>query len=118
MKIRIYFSDVFDVSPEVVHQYGALDVSLINDLPLFIDPFLLFNSSNPEYQQLHADIIKYVRFLRDKSVAGAIDDGLLEAWFTFREIKQNWFGYCLNGNDGHGLGMEFARAFNESLATI
>ena len=50
-------------------QYGALDISLINDLPVFVDPFLLFNSKKPEYQNLHNDIIKYLRFLRDKSLA-------------------------------------------------
>ncbi len=115
---RIYFSDVFEVSPEILEQYGAFDVSLINDLPLFIDPFLIFNSTDPEYQALHEEVIKYVRFLRDKSVAGAINDGLLEAWFTFREVRQNWFGYSLDGNGGHGLGMKFARAFNSELATI
>src|SRR5438445_9216622 len=58
-QIKIYFSDVFDLSPNVVREYGALDVSLINDLPLFIDPFLLFNSRKPEYQQLHNRMIDY-----------------------------------------------------------
>ncbi len=36
-----FFSDCFDVSPEIVKDYGAFNISLINDLPLFIDPFLL-----------------------------------------------------------------------------
>ena len=30
----IYFSDYFAISPELVEEYGAFDVSLINDLPL------------------------------------------------------------------------------------
>ena len=37
----IYFSDFFQVSPDILEKYGAFNVSLINDLPLFIDPFLL-----------------------------------------------------------------------------
>ena len=37
------------------------DVSLISDLPLFVDPFLLFNSDKPQYRQLHDQIIEYVR---------------------------------------------------------
>ena len=41
---QIYFSDAFEVSPQILEEYGAFDVSLLNDLPLFIDPFLLFNS--------------------------------------------------------------------------
>jgi hypothetical protein len=42
--MSIYFSDRFGVDPDALEQYGALDVSLATDLPLFIDPFLLFNS--------------------------------------------------------------------------
>src|ERR1022692_1619156 len=70
-----------------------MNISLVNDLPLFIDPFLLFNSRKPEYRALHDEIISYLRFLRDRAVEGTIDDGLLEAWFTFREVKQNWLGF-------------------------
>ncbi len=40
---EIYFTDFFKVTPEVLEEYGAFNISLINDLPLFIDPFLLFN---------------------------------------------------------------------------
>lgn len=115
---QIYFSDAFDVPPRVLEEYGALDVSLINDLPLFIDPFLLFNSSDATYRELHDRIITYLRFLRDKAVGGTLSDGLLEAWFTFREVKQNWLGYSLSGNQGSGLGIDFARALSRSLATL
>ena len=76
MTISIYFSDFFDVSPDTLEEYGAFNVSLINDLPLFIDPFLLFNSTKPEYSALHDSIIAYVRFLKAKSVLPGIHDGL------------------------------------------
>lgn len=99
-------------------QYGALDISLINDLPVFVDPFLLFNSKKPEYQNLHNDIIKYLRFLRDKSLAKSIRDGLLIDWFTFPEVKQNWLGYSLVGNSGSGLGLQFAQNLHRNLNTI
>ena len=116
--MEIYFSDVFDISPNDLENYGAFNVSLINDLPLFIDPFLLFNSSKPEYQELHNQIIKYLRFLKTCSENGQIHEGLLRSWFTFAEVKQNWFGYSLVGNDGAGLGIDFARALNKNLHTI
>ena len=115
---QIYFSDAFEVPPQELEEYGALDVSLINDLPLFIDPFLLFNSSDAAYRELHDRTITYLRFLRDKAVGGHLNDGLLEAWFTFREVKQNWLGYSLSGNKGSGLGMDFARALSGNLATL
>src|SRR5947208_855945 len=118
MKIKIYFSDVFDLSPNVVREYGALDVSLINDLPLFIDPFLLFNSRKPEYQQLHNRMIDYLKFLRDRSEGGPLSPGLINAWFSFSEIRQNWLGYSLVGNAGRGLGPSFANALHNNLHTV
>ncbi len=54
---EIYFTDFFKVNPEVLEEYGAFDVSLINDLPLFVDPFLLFNSDKDTYQRLHEQMI-------------------------------------------------------------
>jgi hypothetical protein len=42
--MKLCFSDYFEVS----------------DLPLFIDPFLLFNSDKPEYRRLHDSIIDYL----------------------------------------------------------
>lgn len=50
---EIYFSDIFKVDPETLEGHGAFDISLLTDLPLFLDPFLLFNSKKPEYQALH-----------------------------------------------------------------
>ena len=114
----IYFSDVFAVAPEALEEYGAFDVSLINDLPLFIDPFLLFNSDKQEYRALHEQIIRYVRFLRDKAVAGAVTPGLMKAWFMFPEVRQTWLGYSLVGNGGSGLGADFARATYTNLGEV
>jgi hypothetical protein len=116
--VDIYFSDVFGVAPRVLDRYGAFNVSLVNDLPLFIDPFLLFNSRKPRYRKLHEEIIGYLSFLRDKSVDGSVGDGLLRAWYTFKEIRQNWFGFARAGNRGSGLGLDFARALNRNLNTV
>lgn len=110
-----FFSDIFGVPTQTLDDYGALDVSLIADLPLFVDPFLLFNSDKPEYQALHEQIVTYLKFLRDKSEGGRVSDGLLKEWYCFKEIKQNWLGYCELGNDGSGLGLDFAKSLNSSL---
>lgn len=116
--MQIYFSDVFNIPREVIEDYGAFNVSLINDLPLFIDPFLLFNSDKPEYKQLHDQMINYLRFLKACSERGKINEGLLRSWFIFAEVKQNWLGYSLVGNSGSGLGIKFARALNKNLHTV
>jgi hypothetical protein len=84
----VYFSGYFKVTQDVIERYGAFNISLVTDLPLFIDPFLLFNSKNPQYRKLHDDIIKYLRFLKDKSLTQSIDSGALKAWYTFQEVKR------------------------------
>lgn len=114
----LYFSDIFNVSPKVLDRYGAFNISLVTDLPLFIDPFLLFNSKKKEYRQLHDNIIGYLRFLKNKSVARAVNSALLKAWYHFSEIKENWLGFCVSGNTGRGLGNDFARALNENLRLL
>ncbi len=65
--MELYFSQHFEVEREVLQGYGAFDISVVSDLPLFIDPFLLFNSQKQEYRELHEGVIKYLLFLRDKA---------------------------------------------------
>jgi len=116
--VNVYFTDYFGVTVEALESYGAFNISLINDLPVFIDPFLLFNSDKPEYQGLHEEIIRYVKFLREMSEAGPIAKGLVKHWFLFPEVKQNWLGFSKVGNGGSGLGQNFATALNDNLSTI
>ncbi len=117
-KLKVYFSDVFNVNPDDIEQHGAFNISLINDLPLFIDPFLLFNSTHPEYQNLHKEILRYVGFLRDRAMANNVNDGLLRSWYCFPEIKQTWLGYSHFGNGGRGPGIEFAKALSVNLRGV
>src|SRR4030081_2961260 len=97
-----FFNEFSGLTTDQVDNYGAFNISLINDLPLFIDPFLLFNSGKAEYQQLHGDILKYMVFLRDAVAAERINDDLVTAWFLFPEVRQNWLGFSLHGNGGSG----------------
>lgn len=116
--LGIYFSDIFNVDPAVLEDYGAFNISLVNDLPLFVDPFLLFQSDDPEHRAQHDSMLTYLRFLREVSGRGDISDGLLRAWFVFPEVKQNWLGYSKVGNGGTGLGIDFARALHANLAAV
>lgn len=116
--MNIYFSDVFDVSEDIIDDYGAFNISVLTDLPLFIDPFLLFNSKKSEYVFLHENILEYLRFLKMKSTSGLINESLLKSWYYFGEVKQNWFGFCETGNQGRGLGEKFAKALNSNLHDI
>ena len=107
------------MDPKLLEAYGAFNISLINDIPLFIDPFLLFGSEKEEYQKLHEDMLTYLRFLRSKAMSSVeIDEGLLRSWYCFPEVKQNWFGFCKCGNCGSGLGIDFARALHGNLGNL
>jgi len=114
----IYFSDFFGVALGDLVDYGAFDISLIGDLPLFVDPFLLFNSEDPVYQKLHADIIRYMQFLKEVTLAGEVRKDLIPEWFAFPEVRQNWLGFSRLGNRGHGLGRDFAQALNRNFNSV
>lgn len=99
----IYFSDVFNIDPKILEVYGALNVALVNDLPLFVDPFLLYDSKNPVYKKLHERIIDYLCFLRDRAIADELTPAARTQWLYFREIRQNWLGFSQSGNGGRDL---------------
>jgi hypothetical protein len=117
MKYGIHFSDVFGVSVEKLEEYGAFNVSLINDMPLFIDPFLLFSSPKPEYQRLHQGILNYLSFLKKKAEEG-VSVELVKSLYSFHEVKQNWLGYSECGNCGHGLGFDFAKSMHSMMPIV
>ena len=116
--MKIYFSDFFEIDASTLEDFGAFNISLINDLPLFIDPFLLFGSKKPEYQELHNSILKYLTFLKTKAENGINDFAEVKSWYLFPEVKQNWFGYSKVGNSGSGLGKKFGKAFSSSIHIV
>lgn len=116
--VSIHFTQYFGVEAEVLDRFGAFNISLINDIPLFIDPFLLFNSEKDEYQALHDNMIRYLRFLRDKAISGATSPALIAAWYTFPEPRQTWLGFSQVGNAGRGLGLDFAFSLHKNLNTV
>ncbi len=116
--MELYFSDYFKIKEKDLEKYGAFNISLVADLPLFIDPFLLFNSRKKKFRKLHDEIIKYLVFLKNKSTLNIVDIGKLKAWYVFKEVEQNWLGFSVSSNKGSALGLDFARALNENLNKI
>jgi hypothetical protein len=118
-RILIYFSEFFGVDKSVIEDYGAVNISLINDLPLFIDPFLLFNSKDEDYQAIHAEIINYMLFLREEAEQNSNPSpAMLSSWYLFPEVKQTWLGFSLHGNSGRGMGHLFAKNLHKGLTSI
>jgi hypothetical protein len=101
-----------------IGEHSTFDISLVTDLPLFVDPVLLFNSRQRTYRRLHEEIIRYLQFLRDKADGQGISPSLLRAWYRFPGVRQNWLGFTRSGNRGSGLGGEFARSLHDNLHRI
>ncbi len=114
----IYFTDFFNIKEDTLDSFGAFNISLVNDLPLFIDPFLLFGSKKPEYIALHNSILNYLTFLKSKSKLGTATKAEIKSWYKFSEVKQNWLGYSVTGNGGSGLGEKFGRAMSTNMHIV
>lgn len=111
----MFFSEKFQVSSELIKEYGAVDISLVCDVPLFIDPMLIFNSEKEIYKNLHRSIVRYFHFLYTKATQG-LKVKEIDAWFNFSEVPNNWLGYSLVGNKGLALGKKYAKFLYENIA--
>lgn len=111
----MFFSERFHVDSELIRGYGAVNISLVCDVPLFVDPMLIFNSEKEEYKQLHNSIIKYFYFLYKKASQG-LNKKEVNAWFNFSEVPNNWLGYSLEGNKGLALGKKYAEFLYNNIA--
>ena len=53
----MFFSEYYGIDSSVVEHYGAVDISFVCDIPLFIDPMLIFNSEKEEYNKVFSFLI-------------------------------------------------------------
>jgi hypothetical protein len=86
---------------------------LDSDVPLCIDPFLLFKSRRPELQGAHALLLSLFRDAFD-----AFRDGDLTSvrhMIDFPEVKEIRFGYSKGSIHGSGSGTALSTALIESL---
>ena len=111
---KLLFSDYFKIDQSIVDNYGALNICLAADMPLFIDPFLLFASTDETYQKLHKDLINHILILKEIAIEEK-ENAENNSIFRFPEIKQNWLGLSKFGNSGRGLGKDFAKKIVRSF---
>lgn len=117
--MKIYFSEFFGIDHNIVEKYGALDISLVADMPVFIDPFSLFASEKKEYNDLHEGIVNYLRYLRDiadKPISKI--PGVIKELFAFPEFPYTYMGFCESGSSGHGLGFRFGKTLRDNISEI
>ena len=111
------FSEKFNVDPKILENYGAIDISLVADIPMFIDPILIFNSDKPKYKELHENIIKYMYFLAKKAKEN-LNDKEIKTWFTFKEVYNNWLGFSMSGNKGQALNIGFGKTLYKNISFV
>lgn len=76
---------------------------MLEDLPLYLDPFLLWKSHDPEYQQLHADLLGFVDEVRKHAVDGRAS----RATMLLSEVSEPvelGLGYAAGTKRGSALG--------------
>jgi hypothetical protein len=76
---------------------------LREDLPLYLDPFLLWKSDDPEYRRLHADLLGFMDEVRRHAVGGrAIRASILLSEVS--EPVELGLGYAAGTKRGSALG--------------
>lgn len=84
------------------------------DLPLGIDPFLLYKSRDDELRALHAAMLQYfnegIDLLRRGKTAKARE------WFTFPEVIEIGLGYSQHTKRGRGVGEGLSQMITDSIS--
>jgi hypothetical protein len=84
------------------------------DIPLGIDPFLLFKSRDPEYRELHGLVLKVfnagIAAVRDGDIAHA------RSILTFPEVPETGLGYTQGSRRGSGVGTRLTDLIIDTLS--
>ena len=83
------------------------------DVPVGIDPFLLFKSRYPEFQALHNQILDVFRFGIDL-IKNQRDNEVREL-FQFPEVSEIGLGYTREGKRGSGVGTFLSQLILDTL---
>lgn len=86
---------------------------LVGDVPLCIDPFLLYKSRDPELKLLHDQLIRH--FQEGMSALDAGDQAGAEHILTFPEVSEVGLGYGSKNTAGSGLGTVLRRLLIDTL---
>ena len=112
------FSDYFRVDKDIIQNYGAVDISLYSDTPLFIDPILIYGNENSTIKLQYHEIVKYLVYLNERAKDPNITEQDKKYLFNFKEVKQNWLGLCRIGNNGNAIGAEFAEKLFRNISFV
>src|SRR5205823_11619111 len=84
------------------------------DLPLGIDPFLLFKSRDSDYRSLHAQIVTAFNAGVESVRRDRLDEA--RALFAFPEVSAIGLGYTQTSKRGSGVGSQTTTLILETLS--
>lgn len=76
---------------------------LLEDIPLYVDPFLLWSSSETEHKELHDKVLSFFELIRQYVVQGKIDKAA-EMLAGCEETKAVGLGYASGSKKGTNIG--------------
>jgi hypothetical protein len=76
---------------------------LNEDLPLCLDPFLLWKSDRSDYQELHSALLKFIGEIQTQARAGRTTSAHM-LLSEIREPSELGLGYCQNTKRGSAIG--------------
>jgi hypothetical protein len=116
MFVKPRLTDLLDLSvPQ--SEVDFLIPHLTEDLPFCVDPFLLWASTEPEYQALHAEILAFFDLVRARAMVGEGDgaQALLRGCVEARELG---LGYALGSKRGSAIGQHLAGLIVDAFRLI
>ncbi len=113
----IFFSEHFWIKSNEANSQDFFDIILDADLPVFVDPFLIFCSEKDEYKKLHESIIDYLSFLTHKSI-WSVSNEEFKQYFYFKEVQETHIWYSLRWNPWRWLWKWFWNMLIRNLRSI
>lgn len=110
----IKFSQYMGISEEVLEKEWVFDILVNYDLPLFIDPFLLF--CYQEYNERYLAIAQYLLYLKEflaQYKSPSKDE--IKHLFHFSEVSATHLWYTVLWNEGAWLWVKFRKSLIDYL---
>ena len=113
------FSEVFNLSKDILNENDILDVSLDFDTPLFIDPLLIFNNENKEIKSWYEDINNFILYIFQQKQDDCPFESVEHILQYFKkEIRNNWLGLSVFLNKGKAMDRKNIYDFYENIKKI
>lgn len=90
---------------------------LLEDIPLYVDPFLLWSSESTEYNELHQRLLGFFETIRRLVVAGRRSQAF-RLLIQIREPKEMGLGYALASKRGSAIGPKLANSILDAYEVI